>query len=258
MNIDKQFERLANLDKASGELYNVTESLAEKILLPGESVDFNVLTVNGKFYNVIIHGIERLKNGDIVFKSHLDGEYGTKSYYIRQIPLDVAMKCMKRLSEMLPELMLNRERSKWWEFWKAYLKGCFKRSREEGKNIYEALKVAVGKTSMLEDEQLDPDKEEAYKKALDNFLHKWKETLRQMEERVKNGTYDEEDIRVCETCGLPMSSGYSLGGDYACDDDCCLEVYGGDKAQMEEDLSHAEEDWGECYYTEWDSVFFDY
>ena len=54
-----------------------------------------------------------------------------------------------------------------------------------------------------------------------------------------------------------MSDGYYLGGEYACDDECCLALYDGDKAQMEEDLSHVNEDYSDCYYTEWESIFFD-
>lgn len=54
-----------------------------------------------------------------------------------------------------------------------------------------------------------------------------------------------------------MSDGYYLGGKYACDDMCCLALYNGDKAQMEESLSHADEDCSDFYYTEWESIFFD-
>lgn len=68
---------------------------------------------------------------------------------------------------------------------------------------------------------------------------------------------DNDNIRRCDHCGKPMSKGYYLGGEYACSDECCLALYDGDKAQMEEDLSHAEEDDAECYYTEWESIYFD-
>jgi hypothetical protein len=54
-----------------------------------------------------------------------------------------------------------------------------------------------------------------------------------------------------------MQEGYYLGGEFACSDECALALYHGDKAQMDEDLSHADEADGECYWTEWDSVYFD-
>ena len=54
-----------------------------------------------------------------------------------------------------------------------------------------------------------------------------------------------------------MKEGYYLGGEYACCDECALALYNGDKEQMEEDLSHAQEEDGECYWTEWESFYFD-
>lgn len=67
----------------------------------------------------------------------------------------------------------------------------------------------------------------------------------------------EREIRRCDNCGKPMKEGYYLGGEFACSDECCLALYNGDKAQMEEDLSHADEDWCETYWTEWESIYFD-
>lgn len=68
---------------------------------------------------------------------------------------------------------------------------------------------------------------------------------------------DDENVRRCDHCGKPMKEGYYLGGEFACSDECALALYHGDKAQMDEDLSHADEADGECYWTEWDSVYFD-
>lgn len=67
----------------------------------------------------------------------------------------------------------------------------------------------------------------------------------------------EGNIRRCDHCGKPMKEGYYLGGEFACSDECCLALYNGDKKQMEEDLSHALEDDGDCYWTEWESIYFD-
>jgi hypothetical protein len=54
-----------------------------------------------------------------------------------------------------------------------------------------------------------------------------------------------------------MSKGYILGEQYACSDECALKLYDGDKAQMDEDLSHAEENDADFYYTEWPSIRYD-
>lgn len=78
--------------------------------------------------------------------------------------------------------------------------------------------------------------------------------LKELKEAIKNGA-DINDIRVCSNCGLPMKEGFYLGGEYACDEDCALALYNGDKKQMDEDLSHACEADSECYYTEWETYF---
>ena len=62
-----------------------------------------------------------------------------------------------------------------------------------------------------------------------------------------------EEIRRCDHCGKPMKEGYYLAGEYACSDECCLALYDGDAQQMNDDLSKADTDGGECYYTEWES-----
>ena len=91
---------------------------------------------------------------------------------------------------------------------------------------------------------------------LKEFCDDWQLIINDIINEVNEGA-SLDDIRVCDNCGLPMSEGYYLGGGFACDDRCCLDLYKGDKAQMEEDLSHACEDNSDCYYTEWDSIFFD-
>ena len=84
----------------------------------------------------------------------------------------------------------------------------------------------------------------------------WSSCVNHIEDRYQNGM-TEEDVRVCDHCGLPMIEGFYLAGEYACDEECCLALYNGDKGQMEEDLSHAGEADGDCYYTEWESLFLD-
>lgn len=256
MTLEEKIERLIALDRGSEEFYANTEEFIKKILLPGEHADFK-MNANGVFYDILIDGIERSKDDDIVFHAHTDCGYGTTEYSIRQLPSKVALECANRLRKMIPELQANRERKKWFKFFKSYLKDNFKFWQKLGKNVYEALRLSIDDTSKVKKRPFEPNAG-VDKKVLDDFLHKWKQALKQLEIKVKNGTYDEGNIRLCEVCGLPMFEGYYLDGEYACDEECCLEKYNGDKAQMEEDLSHAEENFGECYWTEWDSVFFDY
>ena len=78
-----------------------------------------------------------------------------------------------------------------------------------------------------------------------------------MQKAVADGKFDSDNLRFCDHCGLPMTEGYYLAGEYACCDECALVLYNGNEAQMKEDLSHAEEEDGECYWTEWDSIYFD-
>jgi hypothetical protein len=116
--------------------------------------------------------------------------------------------------------------------------------------------MAVMETKNLKHNPFKPRGEEVNQTILQQFCHQWESTINDIINEVNEGaSYD--DIRVCDNCGLPMSDGYYLGGEYACDDECCLALYNGDKAQMEEDLSHADEDCSYCYYTEWESIFFD-
>lgn len=66
-----------------------------------------------------------------------------------------------------------------------------------------------------------------------------------------------DKIRVCGHCHTPMKKGYYLDGEYACCEECAIELYNGDKAQFEEDTSHADEVWCETFYTEWESYVHD-
>lgn len=242
----------------SDNFYELAENLVKEILLPGECVDFKGSNVNGIYYDVLFNGIERSKENDIIFNAHFDCEYGIKNFCIRQIPNEVALCCIDKLLLLLPEIQANRERKEWFDIYKHHLKGCFKFWNKQGCNIYEALSHSIEETSNLKNDPRVPKGKEVDKKVLEDFLYPWEQALNQLATKIKDDTYDEEDIRICDICGLPMFEGYYLGGEFACDEECCLESYEGDTAQMEEDLSHADEDFGECYWTEWYSIFFDY
>ena len=63
----------------------------------------------------------------------------------------------------------------------------------------------------------------------------------------------EDTVRRCDSCGSPMKEGYYLAGEYACSQGCAIALYDGDWQQFQTDLSKADTDEGECYYTEWES-----
>ena len=143
--------------------------------------------------------------------------------------------------------------------YRTLLKTVYKQYREKGCNIISALKIgitfvnsekgkAICRASHIEDTENN---------VLKDFLKYYLNIVDDLQERVDKGTYDEDDIRVCSECGLPMSEGYYLAGEYACDDECCLKRYDDDEVEMKEDLSHASEDNSDVYYTEWVSIFYD-
>ncbi len=87
--------------------------------------------------------------------------------------------------------------------------------------------------------------------------HKYEDNLRYMEELEKIGELDVENLRTCDCCGTPMIGGYYLGGEFACSERCAIDMYEGGEKKFREDLSHAEEEGCETYWTQWDEVFLD-
>ncbi len=82
---------------------------------------------------------------------------------------------------------------------------------------------------------------------------------------------EEADIRRCTHCGKPMKQGYKWGGEYYCCDECLHAVYSQEEIDSEmymlqagetlSDLTEEEKErrfneQDECYYTEWDSIYF--
>lgn len=237
--------------------YDIVREIVCDILKPGEHVNFNGSNVDGEFYEIVFNGMGREEDGSVKFNAHFDCGYGHKEFFMSNMPKAVIYNCVRRLFEKLPEIIEKREHKKWWAVYKWSLKNNFKFWQYQGKNIYEALKIAVDEVSNLKHDPRVPHGEEVNKKVLNSFLVTWRDVVDKLENKVTNGTYNEDDIRICDSCGLPMSEGFYLGGEYACDEKCCLDCYNGDKKQMQEDLSHVEEDCCETYYTEWDSIFFD-
>jgi len=65
-------------------------------------------------------------------------------------------------------------------------------------------------------------------------------------------TFAEDSLRVCTNCGEFMVEGYYLDGDYACCDECAIELYNGDADAFFNDIENAEEEDCETYWTEWE------
>lgn len=64
--------------------------------------------------------------------------------------------------------------------------------------------------------------------------------------------YGEAGFRVCDNCGQIICEGYILGGnEYACSDECAIDLYDGDEDAFRTDLEDADTDDGETYWTEW-------
>lgn len=75
------------------------------------------------------------------------------------------------------------------------------------------------------------------------------------ENECREQDMENKEIRRCDHCGKPMKKGYYLSGEYACSDECCLNLYHGNSKAMHDDLSKADTDDGECYHTEWESYY---
>lgn len=103
----------------------------------------------------------------------------------------------------------------------------------------------------LKDEPIPPE-------IIQEVVGKYNKSINKVIQSTYVGKLDSDDddhIRRCVQCGKPMKEGYYLGGEYACSDDCALELYNGDEQQMQHDLRHADEDDGECYWTAWESFY---
>ncbi|WP_289764512.1 hypothetical protein [uncultured Duncaniella sp.] len=134
-----------------------------------------------------------------------------------------------------------------------HYKGCLDFWKRQGKDEITAMELALRELEKVTTNPLSPHGEPLAPAIVTETANKYRKML---DEAVEALDPDDENIRRCNNCGKPMKEGYYLGGEYACSDECALALYHGDKAQMEEDLSHAEEDDGECYWTEWESFYF--
>ncbi len=136
----------------------------------------------------------------------------------------------------------------------SHYEGCLDFWKRQGKDEIAAMELALRELGKVTTNPLSPRGEPLDPAIIAETAGKYR---RKLDEAVAATLDpDDENVRRCDHCGKPMKEGYYLGGEYACSDECALALYHGDKEQMEEDLSHAEEEDGECYWTEWESFHF--
>lgn len=136
-----------------------------------------------------------------------------------------------------------------------HYEGCLDFWKKQGKDEITAMGPALRELKNVTTNPLSPYGEPLDPAIIAETAGKYRKRLD--EAMAATLDPDDENVRRCDHCGKPMKEGYYLGGEYACCDECALALYNGDKEQMEEDLSHAEEEDGECYWTEWESFYFD-
>ncbi len=173
------------------------------------------------------------------------------SYSPIQIPRETMLEVMLQIEKQLKRV----EEEYWWEVYQRFFRDEFMAWRKlADRDLLYSLQMTLMATKQIGAHPFKVGKP-INPVILQRFCRYWEYTINDIINEVNDGA-SFDDIRVCDACGLPMSEGYYLGGEFACCDRCCLDLYKGDKAQMEEDLSHACESDGDCYYTEWDSIFF--
>lgn len=229
------------------------------ILQNGEHLDFTP-SVDGGYYGCFITGVSKSKDGIVQLQvSVKQNKYYSclKNIEFEQIPDNVVFQCVLKTIDYIPVLEEKRNRANWMSIYSHHFKHCFMFWRQRDYDTLLSIKKALEDIREMKFDPRVPKGKPVDRTLLEEFCNHWESVRQDIIDAIKNGKYPENDIRTCDICGLPMSEGYYLAGEYACDDECCLKAYNGDKAQMEEDLSHAEENNCETYYTEWDSIFFD-
>ena len=125
--------------------------------------------------------------------------------------------------------------------------GCLDFCKRQGKDEITAMKLVLSELGKVTTKPLSPRGEPLTPAIIAEVSGKYRKKLDEAVAATLDP--DDENVRRCDHCGKPMREGYYLSGEYACSDECALALYHGDKAQMEED--------GECYWTEWESFYFD-
>lgn len=141
-----------------------------------------------------------------------------------------------------------------------HYQGCLEFWKRQGEDEITAMGYALNDISRVRHDPYSPHREPMDVGIVREVAEKYRVQMEDTIREAHHGRLEEENddhIRRCDHCKRPMKDGYYLGGEYACSDECALVLYDGDRARMEEDLAHADEEDGECYWTEWESVYFD-
>lgn len=231
------------------------------ILQNGEYLEFTP-SVDGVYYGSFITGISKSKDGVVQLKvcvKHNKYYSSMEDIEFEQIPDNVVFQCVLKTIDCIPIIEEKRNRAKWMLIYSHHFKRIFMFKRSLNYDMLTSLEESLNDVCKnIKFDSNIPNSESIDEGYLNEFCNYWRNVMQDISTKLKTDDFSEDNIRTCDVCGLPMSEGYYLAGEYACDEECCLKVYDGDKTQMEEDLSHAEEDFCETYWTEWDSVFFDY
>lgn len=246
--IDSDFDEV--MESVLNDAFEIKELLSDSSVSPHIQLDKSV------WCDDINHNIDAVFlniDGAIYALCSSKDTADIDTYMLYQIPRKTMLEVMLQIRKQVKRV----EENTWGLIYHTFFKQCFQFwHKSEGHDLLYSLQMAVMETKRLKRNPFKPQGEEVNQEVLQRFCRYWECTINDIINQANEGvSYD--DIRVCDNCGLPMSEGYYLGGEYACDKDCCLALYKGDKAQMEEDLRHSCEDNGDCYYTGWDSVFFD-
>lgn len=140
----------------------------------------------------------------------------------------------------------------------AHYQGCLKYWQEQGENAIVAMMYALEDIKRIRSNPFSLKDEPIPSEIIQEVVGKYNKSINKVIQSTYVGKLESDDddhIRRCVQCGKPMKEGYYLGGEYACSDNCALELYNGDEKQMHVDLSHADEDDGECYWTAWESFY---
>lgn len=250
-NEDGNFDEL--MEQVLSEVLQIEELLDKKEAIP--TITLNERVLCQEMFGVKISSIFLTKEHEIEIFADAD-EDGIEGAGVTEPAWRFPRQTMQKVMLQIEKQLKCAERKYWWGVYKRFFKEEFMAWRKlTEKDLLYSLQMTLMATQKITAHPFKLGKPVNHV-VLQEFCNNWQSTINNIINEVNEGaSYD--DIRVCDNCGLPMSDGYYLGGEYACDDECCLALYNGDKAQMEEDLSHVNEDYSDCYYTEWESIFFD-
>lgn len=142
----------------------------------------------------------------------------------------------------------------WIDVFTTFCRDCYHFHKQHGSMTAEAFDKAREETLKIRRHPFVADGEPVSHEA----LSEWGETYSQhvVETLYRYEQSGElEDLRICNHCGFPIFEGYYLGGEYACCEQCAVELYQGDKEQFQQDLRDGDDPnnpmWDEVYWSQW-------